>query len=414
MNHLRTIEVFKTGRHTAMNGETLNFTRAELRDIAKSYDPKSHEAPIVVGHPTHDAAAFGWVKGVRVTAGGDRLEVDTRQVDPTFAEGVKAGRYKKVSISLYKPADPANPHPGKFSLRHVGFLGAMPPAVKGLTQVAFAGNADAAVTIDFASADLSGKLRAFADKFKSMLAGLSESPADASALESELEALTTEAESDPAGAIDASVAAEVADEAAADAADALPSDLAPEMVTQIEDIIAKRIAAALEANAPANHGEGGVRITGKSLPPKHKAASAASPEHARREADLSRREREQRRNEHASFLESIVKEGRALPAAGATIVTLLEALDTVRTDAVNFGENDTRAPVEVFKDVFLKRLKKQVLFEEFAPGAEFGEGNDRSAADIAAAATAYQAEQAKNGNHISTSQAVRHVSKKGT
>lgn len=412
MSHLRTIEVFKTGRHTAMNGETLNFTRAELRDIAKSYNPQTHEAPIVVGHPAHDAAAFGWVKGVRVTAGGDRLEVDTRQVDPTFAEGVKAGRYKKVSISLYKPTDPANPHPGKFSLRHVGFLGAMPPAVKGLKQVAFAGNTNDAVTIDFAASDFGGKLRAITDKFKSLLAGLSESPADAASLEAELEALTAEAEAEPAGAIDADMAAEVADEAASEVADALPSDLDPDMAAQIEDIIAKRIASALAAATPADHGERVMRITGKSLPPPRKTGPSADV--VTREADLRRRELELRRNEHASFLESIVKEGRPLPAPGATIVTLLEALDTVRTDAVSFGENDTRAPVDVFKDTFLKRLKKQVLFEETAGAASFGEGSADSASDIARAATAYQAEQAKNGNHITTSEAVRHVEKKGT
>ncbi len=43
-------------------------------------------------------------------------------------EDYQEGRYKKVSIALYPD----------LSLRHVGFLGAQPPAVKGLAQAAFA------------------------------------------------------------------------------------------------------------------------------------------------------------------------------------------------------------------------------------------------------------------------------------
>ncbi|MFV2030789.1 2-oxoacid:acceptor oxidoreductase, partial [Neisseria sp. S1] len=51
---------------------------------------------------------------------------------------VKAGRYKKVSASFYPPGSPSNPVPGKWYVRHVGFLGAHPPAVKGLAPINFA------------------------------------------------------------------------------------------------------------------------------------------------------------------------------------------------------------------------------------------------------------------------------------
>lgn len=54
------------------------------------------------------------------------------QVDPAFAEIVEAGRYKKRSASFYLGAD------GQVAgLRHVGFLGAFPPDVKGLKDVQF-------------------------------------------------------------------------------------------------------------------------------------------------------------------------------------------------------------------------------------------------------------------------------------
>ncbi len=55
---------------------------------------------------------------------------------------VASGKFKKVSAAFYLPDSPNNPHKGVLSLRHVGFLGAMPPAVKGLKQVEFAEDDD--------------------------------------------------------------------------------------------------------------------------------------------------------------------------------------------------------------------------------------------------------------------------------
>lgn len=60
------------------------------------------------------------------------------QVDPAFAEMVDKGSFKKISASFYHPDSPNNPVPGVYYLRHVGFLGAQPPAVKGLRPVEFA------------------------------------------------------------------------------------------------------------------------------------------------------------------------------------------------------------------------------------------------------------------------------------
>lgn len=63
---------------------------------------------------------------------------------------VRAGRYKKLSASLYAPDSPANPSPGAWYLRHVGFLGAQPPAIKGLAPVNFAaGDEEGTVTVEF-------------------------------------------------------------------------------------------------------------------------------------------------------------------------------------------------------------------------------------------------------------------------
>ncbi|MDH5478645.1 MAG: hypothetical protein OEY50_09960 [Nitrospinota bacterium] len=130
------VEIFRAGRHTAQNGAEVEITMADLAAAAKAYDPARSEAPVVVGHPSTQAPAYGWVK--KLVAKGAALWAEMTQLDAEFAELVRAGRYKKVSASFYSPLSPDNPNPGKWYLRHVGFLGAQPPAIKGLQPVSFA------------------------------------------------------------------------------------------------------------------------------------------------------------------------------------------------------------------------------------------------------------------------------------
>ncbi|WP_186270316.1 hypothetical protein [Burkholderia gladioli] len=129
------LEIFRAGRRTAMNGQVYDITPADLAASAAAYDPAVHEAPLVIGHPDHDKPAYGWVKSLHAV--GDVLQSDHQQVDTAFAEYVAAGRVKKRSASFYHPEDPANPKPGVWYVRHVGFLGAQPPAVKGLRDPHF-------------------------------------------------------------------------------------------------------------------------------------------------------------------------------------------------------------------------------------------------------------------------------------
>lgn len=137
---MKRFEIFKPGRHTAANGATLDFSDDVLARSASAYDPAIHEAPIVVGHPRDNAPAYGWVKSINFAEGSVTVEPD--QVDADFEEMVAAGRFKKRSASWYLPGSAGHPLKGTpnhdtYYLRHVGFLGAMPPAVKGLKEVNF-------------------------------------------------------------------------------------------------------------------------------------------------------------------------------------------------------------------------------------------------------------------------------------
>jgi hypothetical protein len=121
------IEVFRAGNYGAKG----NFTAADLDRIASSYDPAAHEAPAVIGHPETNGPAYGWVRSLK--SDGSRLMATFSQVDPSFAEMVEAGRFKKRSASFYR--DPVTKV--VTGLRHVGFLGAKPPDVKGLKDIQF-------------------------------------------------------------------------------------------------------------------------------------------------------------------------------------------------------------------------------------------------------------------------------------
>lgn len=137
------IQIFKAGKHTASSGQALTFSESDLTASANAYDPAVHEAPLVIGHPKTDGPAYGWVKSLSFSDSG--LEANPDQINADFAEMVKNGSFKKISASFYTPESKSNPVPGVYYLRHVGFLGAEPPAIKGLRAPEFSDAADGVV-----------------------------------------------------------------------------------------------------------------------------------------------------------------------------------------------------------------------------------------------------------------------------
>ena len=132
---MQPIHFFRAGAHSSSDGRETSFSEADLRGIVSGYDPNKHEAPLVVGHPKVEAPAYGWVEGIELKSDG--LYAKPRDVNPEFAELVKQGNFRKVSGSFYTPVAKGNPTPGSYHLRHIGFLGAQPPAVKGLRPIEF-------------------------------------------------------------------------------------------------------------------------------------------------------------------------------------------------------------------------------------------------------------------------------------
>jgi regulator of replication initiation timing len=135
------VEVFRAGEQTDSAGNVRKWTDSDLKKMVKNYNSqKDHEAPLVVGHPKDNAPAFGWVEELKTD--GKSLFAKFKQIVPEFVEAVKQGLYKKRSISLYPD----------LMLRHIGFLGAMPPAVKGLADIKFE-EEENAINIEFNELD---------------------------------------------------------------------------------------------------------------------------------------------------------------------------------------------------------------------------------------------------------------------
>jgi len=118
------IPIFKGGEQRDSQGR-LHDADALIDKAISMFDPNQHEAPIVIGHPKSNGPAFGWIKDLK--RAGNTLYAKFKDVVPEFENLVKRGLFKKRSASFYPDG----------SLRHVGFLGAVPPAVKGLADLKF-------------------------------------------------------------------------------------------------------------------------------------------------------------------------------------------------------------------------------------------------------------------------------------
>lgn len=142
----RIFQVFRSGLHTAMDGRTMEFSDHDLQATAFGFDPTVRPACLTLGHPRDDCPNLGEVK--RLFARQGKLYAVAQPSD-TLVDLVRRGHYRHVSASFLPPSHRDNPTPGAYYLKHVGFLGATPPAVKGMTPPEFA---DGVVSLDFCDA----------------------------------------------------------------------------------------------------------------------------------------------------------------------------------------------------------------------------------------------------------------------
>jgi len=296
-------EIFRGGTQTDSNGEEHDGDQLISKAVA-SFKPGDHEPPIVIGHPAENAPAYGWIEDIKTTVndGVKVLWAKAKQVVPEFSAAVEQGLFKKRSASFYPDG----------RLRHVGFLGAVPPAVKGLADIGFTEQ---------------GVVFEFEEKPKIEEESIMEKFAEFFEFLKFWKKFEKELGSEPAAKDPGKTFSEADLEAAKTKA-------------------AEEAKAAAKAEAEAEFAE------------KQKTAAA-----------------EQRKKELSAWVDERVKGGTILPAwKDAGLVAFMERLDA--DEAIQFAEGDQgkKPALKWFQD-FLESFEKAPLFKEFATkngaGAQF-------------------------------------------
>lgn len=323
------LHVFRAGKHTADDGKTYEFSEAAIREMAETYNPKLLEAPLVVGHPKTDDPAYGWTRSV--VADGPDLYAEPHQVDPAFAEMVNKKYFKHISLSVYLPDSPGNPTPGKHYIRHIGFLGAAAPGVKGLRPASFAENDGA---VEFA-APLAGVSYSLTSLFRGLrdylISSAGMETADRVIPDWQIRSLDEQLTREPEPAM---------------AAFAEPLNLKQEHIMSQQQQ------------------QGAVEFAERQKKLDDQATSLDA-----REKALQERENKARRDDAVSFAEALVKDGKLLPRQKAPVIELLLAVPTATV--LNFAEGDAaveKPAGDVLREL-LTGLPKQVNFAEKS-GAE--------------------------------------------
>lgn len=316
------IEIFKAGTHRPMRGQPITFSADDIAGVAAAYDAAAHEAPIVVGHPATDAPAYGWVKSLAVRDGA--LVADVDDLDPEFAELVTAGRYKKVSASFYLPGAPGNPTPGRMQLRHVGFLGAQPPAVKGLKPISFAAAEDGVVSFG-------GDDTGLAEQARNLVARL------ADLIFAEQADSSTRSASGPPADTDPATAASRTDTRTEE------PDMAKDPTEQPSPEDAANLAA------------------------ERAALIAAQEKLARERAAFAEAQARRRHDENAALLDGLIDAGRFAPGMREQVIAFMDGLDHEGT--VEFAEGTAaQTPLEFFREL-IGKSGKLIAFGEVAAAA---------------------------------------------
>lgn len=373
---MKPFQIFKPGKHTSSSGQVIEFTEDMLKAAVAAYEPTLHEAPIVVGHPRTNGPAYGWVKSLSFDESG-AIVAEPQQVDADFDEMVAAGRFKKRSASWYLPDAPNNPKPGTLYLRHVGFLGAQPPAIKGLKEVEFREGEEGVV--EFADGLWKMSLANFARRMREWLIG-KEGLEEADKMLPDY------------------VVAGLEEEARRPDDDAQPAAMPAfneEDPMKIEELQAQIAAVTAERDA---------------LKAKEASFSEQATSIAAREAAVAQAEAKIARAKVEARVDAIVKAGKLLPAkAKSTVDFAMTLADAEAT--IDFGEGDKAVKVTQ-RDAYLRELEaapKVVDYSERAAGGDAPTDKSGDPTAIAEKARALVKARAEKGEAISFTEAVAEV-----
>jgi len=350
------IEVFKAGTWTDSSGNTRTWTEEDLDRIVKQYNSqKEHEAPIVIGHPKDNAPAYGWVE--RLEKRGQSIWAKIKPTVQEFVDWVKQGLYKKVSISLYPD----------LLLRHIGFLGAMPPAVKGLQVPQFSDAEYSEYIMDFRKWTQEERDKLARGEIKGEFAGPNQSFPIAG-LEDVGDAWKLSGHAENPDQIRRNIIRIAKKYGWVSALPDSAREWAKEQNIELTEVQMEEKLKELETQ---------LKEKDKALDEFAERDKAKEEEIAKLREEISRIEKEKRQTEFSSFCEDLIKEGKLTPAMRPVVMDFMEILYGVQEYEFTEGEGKVKAnPAERFKS-FLKALPKVIEYGEFAVKDKVIDGRDK-------------------------------------
>jgi len=358
-------EIFKAGEQTDSKGNVRNWTKADLDNMVAKYDPQNHEAPIVIGHPKDNSPAYGWIESVKRV--GDKLLAFPKQVVPEFAEMVNNGMFKKRSISLYPDG----------TIRHVGFLGAVPPAVKGLADVQFSEGDN--VVIEFSE---NYRINTIGSLFQNIrdwfISKFGLEVADQVVGQYDIDNLKQFIPDDPI------------------VAPAFSDNINEEDEMELK-----------EENEKLKRENEKLKKENSDFA---ESIAAKEEENAKLKTDIAAKEKADRTKDYENFCEGLIKEGKLLPANKPGVLQQLEAahLSGLSLEFSENGETKKISAVDKYK-AMLSESPKIIDYGEVATNAQAGEAINGDANEIAKKATEFKEEEKKHGREISYTEAVNHI-----
>ena len=369
------VEIFSGGKQVDSSG-TEHDGDAMIDTALASFNADLHQPPLVVGHPKENEPAYGWVADLKEATvnGVKHLLAKFDDVVPEFEDLVAAGRYKKRSASFYPDG----------RLRHVGFLGAVPPAVKGLADLKFQDGAEGQITFDFhENSYKTGVLARIMGRMREWLI--------------EKEGVDAADRVIPTWDVDT-----LKEEAVAELHEDVLSSYSDKTKKKEHNMPAKGDAGKEPGTEAKNFTEADIEAAKATAHQEGQDAAAA--DFAEQE---STRKKEAAIAEINEFCEQGIKKGNLLPAwVDGGLKEFMEGLNCEET--ISFSEENSTTSLAWFQD-FMEQLPKSVNFKEIVTGEDLPDNDN--AEDIAHRAREFQDAEAQAGRTITITEAVGHVTK---
>lgn len=347
------IEIFRGGKQTDSDGKEHDGD-ALIDRAVDTFDASYHEPPLVIGHPKHDDPAYGWVDGLKKTIdnGTKVLLAKFKDVIPEFVDATKKGLYKKRSVRFYSDG----------RLRHVGVLGAAPPAVKGLANVAFSDD-DPGIGFEFSEISpwtWETVARIFRRLREYIIEKDSKETADAIIPDWDVDSIRDEATK--------------------------TEEKESDVMKFSEFLEAFKFWKKMETDPGADvsipAASGAKTFTEADI--EAATTSGAKAEREKADTEFAEKERTVRRQAHtkeiSDFCEGLVKDGKIPPSwVDSGIVEFISKLDS--ESEIAFSEKgEKKSPADWFKD-FLEGFEKSSIFQELATKEKAGSSSDFAEAE---------------------------------